>query len=120
MLNSVALTGRVTGRPRLVHTKSGIPMARFTLAVTRPFKPFDTDLIDVLAWRDLAVNSAKYLVKGRLVGIVGRLQIDSWTDSEGRRRRSPAIAADSVQFLDASNPQSRSRAVRPEEEALLG
>jgi len=103
MLNRIILIGRLTRDPELRYTPNGVPVARFTLAVDRrPAKDREkeTDFIDIVVWRTQAENCAKYIGKGRLVAVEGRLQLRSYDDSQGIRRKAAEVVADSVQFLD--------------------
>ena len=79
-------------------------MANFTLAVDRPFTnqggEKGTDFIDIVTWRKLAEIVASNLEKGRLVAVEGRLQIRSYEDRNGVRRKAAEIVADQVKFLN--------------------
>ena len=111
MLNRTTLMGRLARDVEMRHTQSGTSVASFRLAVDRDFKDKDTgergvDWIDVVAWRSTAEFVSKYLSKGRLVVVEGRLQIRDWTDRDGNKRRNAEIVADTVYFAD-SRPQPR-------------
>ena len=103
MLNKVVLIGRLTKDPDLMHTQSGIAVARFTLAVDRGFKSQDgekqTDFIPITVWRGTAENCAKYLAKGRLVAVAGRIQTGSY-EKDGQRHYTTEVVADEVRFLE--------------------
>ena len=106
MLNDVKLMGRLTRDPELRRTQTGTPVASFSLAVPRDFKDKSTgeapvDFIDVVAWRNTAEFASKYLAKGRMVVVKGRLQIRDWTDRDGNKRRAAEVVAESVYFADA-------------------
>ncbi len=106
MLNRIVLMGRLTRDPELRHTQSGIAVASFSLAVDRDFKSRDggeksTDFIDIVAWRQTAEFVSKYLTKGRMAVVEGRLQIRDWTDRDGGKRRSAEVVADNVYFGDS-------------------
>jgi single-strand DNA-binding protein len=106
MLNRIILMGRLTRDPELRHTQSGTAVASFTLAVDRDFKSRDngersTDFIDIVAWRNTAEFASKYLSKGRLTVVEGRLQLRDWTDRDGGKRRSAEVVADNVYFADS-------------------
>jgi single-strand DNA-binding protein len=111
MVNRVLLVGRMCNDPELKYTPSGVAVANFRVAVDRPFTNAqgerDTDFIDTVAWRQNAEFAANYLGKGRLVCIDGRLQVRSWTNQEGQRRRAMEVVADSVRALD--KPRERER-----------
>ena len=104
MLNKVILIGRLVADPQLRYTQSGIAVTSFTLAVDRPFVSQDgqreADFIDIVTWRKLAEVCANHLNKGRLVAVEGRLQIRSYDDQNGIRRKASEIVADNVRFLD--------------------
>lgn len=105
MINRVVLVGRLTRDPELRSTQSGISVTRFTLACDRPFTGQDgkreADFIDCVVWRTQADNVAKYLSKGKLAGVEGRLQISSYRDKEQQTRYRAEVVADSVRFLES-------------------
>ncbi len=102
MLNRVILIGRLVRDPDSRVTSTGIPHCRFTIAVDRPGKRGEqntADFIRVVAWRRLAEICGQYLKKGKLVAIVGRLQIDSY-QKDGETKESADVIADEMQMLD--------------------
>ena len=103
MLNKVVLIGRLIKDPDLRYTTSGIAVARFILAVDRGFKNQDgekqADFIPITVWRNAAENCAKYLTKGRLVAVAGRIQTRSY-EQDGQRRYTWEVVADEVLFLE--------------------
>ena len=106
MLNHITIMGRLTRDPELRRTGSGIAVASFTLAVDRDFSPRDggereTDFIDCVAWRQTGEFVSKYFTKGRMAVVSGRLQIRSWTDKDGNKRRTAEVVADNVYFGDS-------------------
>lgn len=104
MLNKAILIGRLVADPQLRYTGTGNAVANFTIAVDRPFLAQngerETDFIDIVVWRKQAETVANHLTKGRLVAVEGRLQIRSYDDQNGIRRKAAEIVADSVRFLD--------------------
>ena len=90
--------------PQLRYTQNGIAVTSFTLAVNRPYTTQngerEADFIDIVTWRKLAETCANHLNKGRLVAVEGRLQIRSYDDQNGIRRKASEIVADQVRFLD--------------------
>ncbi len=105
MLNQVVLIGRLTHDPELRYTAgSGVPVATFQIAVDRPFTnqqgERETDFIRIVTWRKQAENCANYLKKGSLCAASGRLQIRSFDDSQGVRRKVAEVVASDVRFLD--------------------
>lgn len=103
-MNRIVLIGRLVADPNLRFTPNGVPVAGFTLAVDRPFRnqqgERDTDFIDIVAWRKLAELCSNHLSKGRMVAVEGRLQIRSYEDKDGVKRKAAEVIADNVQFLD--------------------
>ena len=106
MLNHIVIMGRLTRDPELRRTGSGIAVTSFSLAVDRDFGGRDggereTDFIDCVAWRHTGEFVSKYFTKGRMAVVSGRLQIRSWTDKDGNKRRTAEVVADNVYFGDS-------------------
>ena len=110
-MNKVCLIGRITRDPELRYTSSNIPSVRFTLAVNRTFSnqngEREADFINCIAWRNQAENVKKYVTKGSLVAVEGRIQTGSY-EKDGQRIYTTDIVADNVQFLESKN-QSQNR-----------
>ncbi len=103
MLNHIVIMGRLTRDPELRRTGTGIAVASFSVAVDRDFGGRDggekeTDFIDCVAWRQTGEFVSKYFTKGSMIVVSGRLQIRSWTDKEGNKRRTAEVVADNVYF----------------------
>ena len=106
MLNHIVIMGRLTRDPELRRTGSGVAVASFSVAVDRDFGGRDggekeTDFIDCVAWRQTGEFVSKYFTKGRMIVVSGRLQIRSWTDKDGNKRRTAEVVADNVYFGDS-------------------
>ena len=106
MLNVCTIMGRLTREPELRRTGSGIAVASFTVAVDRDFGGRDggereTDFIDCVAWRQTGEFVAKHFTKGSMIVVSGRLQIRSWTDKDGNKRRTAEVVADNCYFGEA-------------------
>lgn len=95
--------GRLTRDPELKHTPNGVAVASFNIAIDRAFKTAngekETDFIPVIAWRGLAETCGRYLSKGKMVAVEGRLQIRTYEANDGSKRTVAEIVADNVQFL---------------------
>lgn len=104
MINRVVLVGRLTKDPELRYTPSGVPMARFTVAVNRTFSnqqgEREADFIGCIAWRKQAENLANFMRKGSLIGVEGRIQTGSYEGQDGKRVYTTDVVADAVQFLE--------------------
>ena len=118
MLNHITIMGRLTRDPELRRTDSGVAVASFSLAVDRDFAPKDggereTDFIDVVAWRQTGEFVSKHFTKGRMAVVSGRLQMRSWTDKDGNKRRTAEIIADNVYFGDSKKDGDDTAASAP-------
>jgi len=105
MINRVVLVGRLTKDPELKYTTNNIANLRFTVAVNRQFTDQQTgerkaDFINCVAWRAQAENMAKFLKKGSLIGVEGRIETGSFQGQDGQMRYTTDVVADSVQFLE--------------------
>lgn len=102
-MNKITLIGNLTRDPEISTTQSGVNFTRFTIAVNRPFTNSNgervADYFDVIAWRQLADNCAKYLYKGSKVGIVGTVNRRQYEDRDSIKRTSFDVVADEVEFL---------------------
>lgn len=102
MMNRVVLVGRLTRDPELRRTTSGTAVTSFSLAVdNRPGRDGEksASFFNIVCWNQTAENVAKYVHKGSLVGVDGRLQQRSY-EKNGQRFNIVEVVADSVQFLE--------------------
>ncbi len=115
MINHITAMGRLTHDPELRHTASGVAVCSFSIACERDYRDGNgekqVDYIDVVTWRNTAEFVSKYLTKGRMAVVDGRLQLRDWTDREGTKRRNAEILAASVNFGD-SKPKDAAPAPR--------
>ncbi|MGW7955221.1 single-stranded DNA-binding protein [Staphylococcus xylosus] len=104
MINRIVLVGRLTKDPEFRTTPSGVSVATFTLAVNRTFTNAqgerEADFVNCVVFKKQAENVNKYLSKGKLAGVDGRIQSRSYENKEGQRVFVTEVAADSVQFLE--------------------
>mgnify|MGYP001623893253 FL=1 len=103
MLNQIFIMGRLARDPEVRHTQSGVTVCSFTLAVDRDIKDKQTgerktDWIPVTAWRGTADRISRYVHKGDSIVVVGRLEIQEWTDRQGNKRTTPNVSAENVYF----------------------
>ena len=121
-MNNVVLIGRLTRDPELRYIpNSGQAVANFSLAIDKNL-PKDkkqemearnqptADFVNIVTWGKIAENCANYLVKGRLVGVQGRIQSGSYEAKDGTRRYTTDVVAQNVEFLEwgDSKPQGDS------------
>ncbi len=105
MLNRITLVGRLTKDPESQYTPSGVEIAKFRIAVDRMFKnketgEKETDFFDVVTFRQTAEFVGKYLTKGRLVSVDGRMQYRTWKAQDGSPRSTYEVNAENVHGLD--------------------
>ena len=109
-MNKVCLIGRITRDPELRYTSSNVPSVRFTLAVNRPFQnqngEREADFINVVVWRNQAENVKKYVSKGSLIAVEGRIQTGSY-EKDGQRIYTTDVVADNVQFLESKGQRTQ-------------
>ncbi len=115
--NRVTLVGNLTRDPELKRTKSGAAVLELGLALNRNWtneqgqKQEEVTYVDVTVWGKTAENAAQYLSKGRSVLVEGRLQLDTWVDSQsGQNRSKLRVVAESLQFM-GSNSQQKERGI---------
>lgn len=105
-VNRVMLIGNLGREPDLQYLEGNIAVAKFPLATTETFKDKNGNLVSqtewhtVVLWRGLAELAQKYLHKGSLVFIEGRLRNRNWEDKDKVKRFSTEIVADNLVMLD--------------------
>ncbi|COE55567.1 single-stranded DNA-binding protein [Staphylococcus warneri] len=107
MLNRVVLVGRLTKDPEFRTTPNGVSVATFTLAVNRTFTNAqgerEADFINCVTFRKQADNVNRFLSKGSLAGVDGRMQSRSYENQDGKRVFVTEAVCESVQFLEPKN-----------------
>lgn len=103
-VNKVILVGHLGKDPELRYLEGNISVASFPLATSETFnrdgkKVEQTEWHNIVMWRGLADVAAKYLTKGRLVYIEGKLRTRTYEDKEGVRRYTTEIVAESFNIL---------------------
>ncbi|MDI6710475.1 MAG: single-stranded DNA-binding protein [Bacillota bacterium] len=96
-MQKVWMVGRLTENPTCEQRKE-IQVCNFTVACSRPGGE-ETDYLDVVAFRKLAELCGRYLVKGQEVAITGRIDVQSYEDRNGVRRKAWKVVAEDVEFL---------------------
>lgn len=103
-MNSVVLIGRLTRDPEVRYTNSQLAVATFTLAVDRPMaKEKTADFIRITTFGKSAELCERFLSKGRLCGVQGRIQTGSYQTQNGETRYTTEVYADRVEFLDRAD-----------------
>lgn len=118
-INRVVLVGRLTRDPELRNTTTGKQVVNFSIAVDDTFNREHTNFFNIVAWGSQADFVSKYMTKGRLIGIDGRLQQRKYTTQDGQDRNVIEVVAERVQGLDrprddAQRPANSESAEAPE------
>jgi len=107
-VNKVILVGNATRDAELHQTKTGKSVANLRLATNRAVRTAtgeaaeDTQFHTVICFDRLAEVTSKYVTKGKLLYVEGRLETRQFTDKQGRERELPHIIANDVQFLSGN------------------
>ena len=111
-MNKVILIGNLTRDPELTETPSGVPVCRFTIAVSRDYSDSqgnkETDFFNIITWRGKAETCGKYLKKGNKVAVCGSLQNRSYEDKDGIKRTVTDVIASDVEFLTPKQSEEES------------
>jgi single-strand DNA-binding protein len=126
-LNKVFLIGNLTRDPELRVTPKGTAICQFGIAVNRQFKDEsgatrdETTFVDIEAWGKQGELVSKYLTKGSLAMVEGRLKLDQWEDKQtGQKRNKMKVVLDNVQFLSTRPAGGGHSAAAPEGDAPAG
>lgn len=104
-MNSVNLIGRLVKEPEL-RRAGETSVCSFTLAVDRPGKEKQADFPKVIVFGKQAENCDKYLSKGKLCGVKGRIQTGSYTNKDGAKVYTTDVVAEMVYFLEWGEKQA--------------
>jgi single-strand DNA-binding protein len=112
MLNRVILIGRTTRDVDFRRTSNGTPVASFTLALDNRFvlkdgKP-STDFISCVAWSNTAETMEKYVRKGALIAIEGRIQTRNYDNKDGNRVYITEVVVENMRMLESRGERSSS------------
>ncbi len=114
-MNKIFIIGNLTRDPEMRTTQSGVSVCSFTVAVNRrraggaEAGQTEADFFRVSAWRQLGENCNRFLAKGRKVGVVGTLTLQTYTGNDGQQRASLEVQADEVEFLTPRSEQGEAR-----------
>ena len=103
-LNKVLIAGRLTADPQLRTTPTGQQVASFSVATNRNWTAPDgrkqeaVEFHNVVVWGRQADVVSRFMNKGSLILVEGRLQTRSWDDKQGQRRKTTEIIGERIQF----------------------
>ena len=112
-MNKVILIGRTTANVELRQTTAGISAVEFSIAVKRSFKSangeYESDFLNCVAFKNTAELISKYVNKGDMVCVVGRIQTRSYTNKEGRKIYVTEIVVEEVEFLQSKKQEAEAQ-----------
>ncbi|MCM1368251.1 MAG: single-stranded DNA-binding protein [Roseburia sp.] len=113
-MNKAILIGNLTKDPEHQTTQSGVSVCKMSIAVNRNFTDANgerrADYFNIVAWRGLADNCARFLSKGKKIAVVGSIQNRSY-EKDNQTKYVTEIMADEIEFL---SPQSENQKQQPE------
>lgn len=119
MLNKVQIIGRLGRDVELRQATGGTSIASFTVATDESYTDRSGQRVEQTEWHRVSVFGkqaelcGKFIGKGSLVYVEGKLRTRKWTDQSGQERSSTEINADRVQFLDRKQEQPQRQAQAP-------
>ena len=121
MVNKVILLGRAGRDPEVRRMDNNMSVARFTLATSEYWtkdgnRTEHTEWHNIVMWRGLADLAEKYIRKGSLLYIEGRLRSRTWDDKDGNKRYTTEIFADTVNFV-GPRPDGQSVSSSPDSQS---
>jgi single-strand DNA-binding protein len=112
MINKAILVGRLGADPEVRYTPDGAMVTNFRIATDEQWKDKNGEKVQKTEWHKIVVFGklaeicGKYLVKGKLVYLEGRIQTRAWDDKEGVKRYTTEIVASTMQMLDSKGQRS--------------
>lgn len=112
-MNSITLVGRAGRDPEVRYFDSGKMVANLTLAV-RADK--EAEWFNLEIWGKTAQVAADYVRKGSLIGVIGSVRTEKWTDKSGKEQRKTIVRVDRLELLSGKKDDAPSSSLRDEEE----
>lgn len=102
-MNKAIITGRIANNLELKQTTTGKSICEFRLATNRPTNRDGervADFISCRVWNKQAENLVKYQAKGSLIAVIGRMQVDTFQDKEGKKKYINYLLVEEIEFLE--------------------
>lgn len=118
-MNKVFLTGRIANDLEIRSTSTGKSVCEFRLATNRPTNRDGervADFINCRVWNKTAENLEKYQAKGNLIAVIGRMQVETYQDKEGKNRRNTYVLVEDLEYLEQKKENKQEETKQPEEE----
>ena len=111
-MNKVTLIGRIANDLEVRATSTGKSICEFRLAINRPVNKDGervADFINCRVWNKQAENLEKYQSKGSLIAVVGRIQVDTFQDKEGKNRYNTYVLVEELQYLQSKKENTQEK-----------
>ena len=118
-VNKVILVGNLGKDPELRYTPAGVAVCTFSMATTERYKDKEgtqqekTEWHNIVVWRGLAEVCGKWLTKGQMVYIEGKIQTRSYDDRDGNKKYMTEIVAENMQMLSRGGGENNSTYTQP-------
>lgn len=105
MINKLTLLGRVGQDPEIKRLENGTPVGRFSLATTEKWKDNNGDVKEetqwhnITVWKNLAEITEKYVKKGDILYVEGKLTYRKYTDKDGNEKQVTEVVANEIKLL---------------------
>jgi single-strand DNA-binding protein len=118
-INSITLVGRAGRDPEVRYFESGTMVANLTLAVNRRSRDEDPDWFNLEIWGKQAQIAADHVKKGSLIGVIGTLHMQKWTNkTTGEKHNKPVIRVDRLELLGSKRDDDATPAASPADSPL--
>lgn len=118
MLNTITIMGRLTATPEIKYSTNNKAVTVVTVAVDRGKRDINgqkqTDFITVVMWEGLAEKVCRWVTKGQMITVQGRLQSREWQNRDGSNRRAWEVIAEKVYFVAEGKRSETSKIYDPE------
>jgi single-strand DNA-binding protein len=115
-MNNITLIGRAGRDPEVRYFESGTVVANLTLAVNRMKRDEDPDWFNLEIWGKQAQVAADYVRKGSLIGVIGSIRIEKYTDRSGQEKTKPVVTVARLELLGSKRDSEQQRHEPSEEE----
>lgn len=120
MMNKVFLIGRLGKDPEVRHFDSNSAVANFSLATGETYKDKEGNRVEQTEWHNIAIwrpglvgVAEKYLRKGSLIHVEGKLRTRAWDDKDGNKRYTTEIIVDNFRMLDSKQDGNSGNSAPP-------
>ena len=119
-MNKFILQGRLTKEPETKYTQNSNKLVcAVSIAVDRRFGEKKTDFFNLIAWEKTGEFISKYFKKGQQISVVGRIEMDSWQDDQGKNHYSTNFIVEEAYFCGSKEKSEEPSFIPSEEDSDL-